>query len=90
MNWPNEFGGAAQVSRDMFSNPASKHGGVIEFWDQRLHGLVRRLDDMRVAELTAWEVLADVHKQVVVTDTHAESKWVGQRLQWLCSEIRTP
>ncbi|MDP6453333.1 MAG: hypothetical protein QF898_08505 [SAR202 cluster bacterium] len=73
----------------MFRGPASDHGGVLRFWEHRLDDVIGRLDHMRVAELTAWEMLADVHKQVVVSDTEAGSKWVRQQLQWLCSEIRS-
>ena len=89
INWQNEFGGAAQVSRDMFSEPASTHGGVVKFWEQQLDELIGRLDEMRVAELTAWEMLADVHKQVAASNTHPRGQWVRQQLQWLCSEIRS-
>ena len=89
INWQIEFGGAALVTRDLFMEPAVKHGGVVRYWEQRLDGLGQRLDDMRVAELTAWEMLADAHKQVTSSNIHSRGQWVRQQLQWLCSEIRT-
>jgi len=88
IDWKIEFGGAAQVSQDMFSDPGLKHGGVVRFWEQHLDELIGRLDEMRVAELTAWEMLADVHKQLAASDTHPRGQWVRQQLQWFCSEIR--
>jgi hypothetical protein len=89
VNWKDEFYGATTVTRDQFKDPALRRGGVVRFWELLIDGLILRLDGMSVAELTAWEMLADVHKQITSPNTHPNGQWVRQKLQWFCSEIRT-
>jgi hypothetical protein len=84
-----EFYGATIVTRGRFKDPALRRGGVVRFWELLIDDLISQLDDMSVAELTAWEMLADVHKQITSPYTHPDGQWARQKLQWFCSEIRT-